>query len=140
MLVGSYYAGLAITTNFVGYIHAISHAIGACYGLVHGEINSRLMPLVLEQFDKAVHPQLADFSDWIGLEGRTQEEKAQVFIAKLKEFRDQFGISATIPELQKEDFPQLIQQAIAEANAIYPVPVIWTEKGFEAVLEQLLEN
>nr|MCR5698772.1 iron-containing alcohol dehydrogenase [Treponemataceae bacterium] len=31
MLLASYYAGVAFTNNFVGYVHAVAHALGALY-------------------------------------------------------------------------------------------------------------
>lgn len=36
MLHASYLAGFAFTNNFVGYVHAIAHAVGALYHIPHG--------------------------------------------------------------------------------------------------------
>ena len=139
LLVGSYQAGLAITTNFVGYIHAISHAIGGRYGLTHGVINSQLMPLVLRHYGDAITGPLAKLADTIQV-GRDLEprEKAKLVIERLENLRERFGISGKIAELSCEDFPDLIKQAISEANPAYPVPVIWDYEDFEDILTALL--
>ena len=39
MLIGSYYAGVAFTRAYVGYVHAIAHALGGFYGVPHGLAN-----------------------------------------------------------------------------------------------------
>ena len=48
MSLASYYGGLAITQALVGYVHAISHNLGARYGVPHGLGNAMVLPHVLE--------------------------------------------------------------------------------------------
>lgn len=43
MLHASYLAGFAFTNNFVGYVHAIAHAVGALYHIPHGRANAVLL-------------------------------------------------------------------------------------------------
>ncbi len=40
LLEASYNAGVAISNNYVGYVHAIAHGIGGMYHLQHGMINA----------------------------------------------------------------------------------------------------
>ena len=47
MLRASYLAGTAFTKSYVGYVHAVAHSLGGCYGIPHGLANSVLLPIVL---------------------------------------------------------------------------------------------
>jgi alcohol dehydrogenase class IV len=44
MSLASYFGGLAITNAMVGYVHAISHNLGARYGVPHGLGNAMVLP------------------------------------------------------------------------------------------------
>lgn len=44
MLLASYYAGVAFTQAYVGYVHAFAHAIGGMYGIAHGSACSTILP------------------------------------------------------------------------------------------------
>ena len=48
MLLASFYAGLAFTKAYVGYVHAFSHKVGGMYGVPHGLGNAILLPYVLD--------------------------------------------------------------------------------------------
>ncbi len=48
LAVASCQAGLAFTKASVGYVHAISHQIGARYHLPHGHVNAVVLPYVLD--------------------------------------------------------------------------------------------
>ena len=45
LLEASYKAGVAITNNYIGYVHAIAHGIGGMYHLQHGMINAIILPI-----------------------------------------------------------------------------------------------
>ena len=48
MALASFYAGLAFTKAYVGYVHAFSHKIGGMYGVPHGLANAITLPYVLD--------------------------------------------------------------------------------------------
>ena len=57
MLLASFYAGLAFTKAYVGYVHAFSHKVGGKYGVPHGLGNAILLPYVLDFLkDAAINP------------------------------------------------------------------------------------
>ena len=57
LAVASCQAGLAFTKASVGYVHAISHQIGAIYHLPHGHVNAVVLPDVLDFYlDAAARP------------------------------------------------------------------------------------
>ena len=48
MALAAFYAGLAFTKAYVGYVHAFSHKIGGMYGVPHGLANAITLPYVLD--------------------------------------------------------------------------------------------
>lgn len=138
MLKASYYAGIAFSHNFVGYVHALSHAIGAIYGLGHGEVNAKLLPVVLENYKEKVYKPLAELSDVVGIKGMNNKDKTEKFINFIKEMNKSMNISNKIDKLKREDFDLIINRALKEANPIYPVPEIWTREKILKVLEKVL--
>ena len=128
MLLASYYAGVAINNNFIGYIHAIAHGIGGLYGITHGKANAIVMPYVLESFGNKIEKKLAKLADVVGIEGKDQENKAKKFIQSIREMNCKLEIGDKIEELRKEDFEELVLRAVKEGNPTYPVPVIWEKK------------
>ncbi|MBO4809466.1 MAG: iron-containing alcohol dehydrogenase [Lachnospiraceae bacterium] len=138
MLYAAFEAGIAFTTNFVGYVHAVAHAIGGLYGVLHGEACSIVLPYVMEQFGSKIYGRLAELADAAGVAGATEEEKAKNFIASIREMNEKMGIPSKVEKLKKEDFDEIISRAIKEANPLYPCPVIWNKKDFEILLNKLI--
>lgn len=138
MLLASYYAGVAINNNFIGYVHAIAHGIGGLYGVTHGKANAIILPYVLEAFGEKAHKKLAVLADVVGLAGKTEEEKSKAFVDSILELNKKLGIEENIIELRKEDIPELAKRAVKEGNPTYPVPVIWENAMFEKVIEKIV--
>ncbi len=137
MLLGSFYAGVAFTNNFVGYVHAVAHAVGALYGIAHGEANAIILPAVLELYGDSCVKELSELAEAAGIKGDTAKEKADNFIKSVKKMNSDFEIPKKIEKLKKEDFTEIINRAIKEANPLYPVPAIWGRSDFECLLEKL---
>ena len=138
MLRASYEAGIAFTNNFVGYVHALSHACGALYGLGHGELNAAILPVVLEHYGEAVYGSLSEIAEDAGIEGQDQKEKARNLIGRIRSMNRDMGLDDKIRPLKRDDFEEIITRALSEANPAYPVPVIWGYKELEIVLSALL--
>ncbi len=86
MALASYYAGLAFTRAFVGYVHGIAHNMGGLYGVPHGLANAIILPYILE-FSKAdCEKKLARLAVVGGLdkEGESSGVLADRFIEKVK--------------------------------------------------------
>lgn len=137
MLMGSYYAGLAFTRAYIGYVHAIAHAIGGLYGVPHGTANAVILPVVLDSYGEDIYDKLAELADAVGIYGVTSKEKSQKFIQAIKHMNHQMGIPDKLGVVRKEDIPEIIKRAIKEANPNYPVPVIWNEMQFQRVIKLL---
>ena len=137
LLEASYNAGVAISNNYVGYVHAIAHGIGGMYHLQHGMINATILPIVLEEYGSAVVGKLAKIADVVGITGTTDQDKSKQFIQKLKDLNQIFSIPTSIPEIQEEDIHYLAIGAEKEGNPSYPTPVTWDVEQFEKVIRKI---
>ena len=137
LLEASYDAGYAITHNYVGYVHAISHALGALYGLPHGYINAILMPQVLQKYGLAAYDSLAKLAQCAGVAqaDASAKQNAEAFIKALEQLNKQLGIPRSLDQLAKKDFDLIATRALAEGNPTYPVPVMWNKQDIIEVLE-----
>lgn len=137
LLEASYNAGVAISNNYVGYVHAIAHGIGGMYHLQHGMINATILPIVLEEYGSAVVSKLAKIADVVGITGANDQDKSTQFIQKLKDLNQIFSIPTSIPEIQEEDIHYLAIGAEKEGNPSYPTPVTWNVEQFEKVIRKI---
>lgn len=140
LLEASYNAGVAISNNYVGYVHAIAHGIGGMYHLQHGMINAIILPIVLEEYGGAVVGKLAKIADVVGITGATDQDKSKQFIQKLKDLNQIFSIPTSIPEIQEEDIHYLAIGAEKEGNPTYPTPVTWNVAQFEKVIRKIKQG
>ncbi|HPP69043.1 MAG TPA: iron-containing alcohol dehydrogenase, partial [Clostridiales bacterium] len=140
MLVASYFAGIAFTRAYVGYVHAIAHNIGGLYNVPHGLANAIIMPYVLEAYGKYAYKSLAKLADLTGAAGdaATEEEKAKNFIEAIKEMNRKMEIPDKIAELKEEDIDTIAKRALKEANPLYPVPKLMDRKEIAEVIRRLL--
>ena len=137
LLEASYNAGVAISNNYVGYVHAIAHGIGGMYHLQHGMINATILPIVLEEYGSAVVSKLAKIADVVGITGANDQDKSTQFIQKLKDLNQIFTIPTSIPEIQEGDIHYLAIGAEKEGNPSYPTPVTWNVEQFEKVIRKI---
>ncbi|WP_018213210.1 iron-containing alcohol dehydrogenase [Desulfitobacterium hafniense] len=136
MLKASYYAGMAFTRAYVGYIHALAHALGGFYGVPHGLANAVILPYVLEYYGKTVHEQLAELADVLemGSPGDSHEKKATLFIEAIKELSEKMNIPQKIEVILAEDIPLLMEHAWKESTPLYPVPKLLSKNDLSNIL------
>ncbi len=67
MLQAAFYAGGAFSKSYVGYIHAVAHAVGGKYGTPHGLANAVILPIVLRIYGEACDEKLAQLAKAAGL-------------------------------------------------------------------------
>ncbi len=132
MLKASFYAGIAFTKAYVGYVHAIAHTLGGYYRVPHGLANAVILPYVLEYFGSSAEKPLAELADLISLGSPSDSEaaKAAKFIDWIKQLNARMGIPSKIEGIQEADIPGMIKNALKEANPLYPVPQIWFKEDF----------
>lgn len=139
MLKASYYAGAAFTRAYIGYVHAIAHALGGVYGIHHGLANAVVLPYVLEYYGNSVHKRLAELADLvgIGLPTDTDGEKATKFINVIKNLNRAMNIPEKIVEVDGKDIPLMSERAWKEANPLYPVPRILSKNDLENLFQMV---
>lgn len=140
MLKASYYAGMAFTRAYVGYVHAIAHNLGGHYGVPHGLANAVILPYVLEYFGESAHARLAKLAVISGVKtDGSDADKANAFIAAIKKLNADMNIPDGFDFIKEEDIPTLVKRALKEANPLYPVPKIMDEADCEAVIRRLMK-
>lgn len=139
MLYASYKAGAAFSQSYVGYIHAIAHSLGGQYGTPHGLANAVIMPYVLETYGSCIHEKLHRLGMAAGVctQQDTHEVAAQKFITALKTLNRKMDIPEKIVDIQPEDIPVMAKHAQQEANPLYPVPKLMTEKELERIYQKI---
>lgn len=137
MLLASFYAGMAFTRAYVGYVHAIAHNLGGVYGIPHGLANAVILPVMLEEYGSAIYPQLAKLADCAGIAGQTVEEKAKNFIAEIYAMNERMNIPTGFTQIKDEDIPTIVERALKEANPLYPVPVIFDGERITQIVKRL---
>lgn len=140
MLHASYYAGCAISCSYVGYIHAVAHAIGGEYNLSHGYVCAVLLPCVLETYGEKIHEKLYDLACAAHIASSKDSHKnaAYKFIRAIKDLNVRFGFKECIPEINEDDIPRLAARAAAEANPLYPVPTLMNAVELERYFYMLI--
>lgn len=141
MLLASYKAGVSFTKAYVGYVHALAHALGGYFHLNHGYANAVLLPFVLEAYGKSAYSKLARLADEIGVAAPNADKKSKAasFIAWIREMNAKMGIPTSFGHVYEEkDIPALVNHAYKEANPLYPVPKILGKEELSKILMEVI--
>jgi alcohol dehydrogenase len=138
MSLASYYGGLAITQALVGYVHAISHNLGARYGVPHGLGNAMVLPHVLELLKTDAPRKMANLAIHaeLGNADETESALAQKLVDRVWELNRAIGIPETCDALKTEDIDELVAVSLAEGSS-YPTPRFFDPGECRALLERL---
>ena len=138
MMIAAFKAGFAFTRSSVGNVHAIAHTLGGLYNTPHGLANAVILPIVLEDYGEAVYPKLARLAEIAKVKTcGTTEEKAKEFIAEIRAMNKRMGIPEGLDVIKDQDIPQMVKWALAEANPVYPVPVVYTKERCASVIRRI---
>jgi alcohol dehydrogenase len=141
MALAAFYAGLAFTKAYVGYVHAFSHKIGGMYGVPHGLANAITLPYVLDFLtdEPRAQARLAELAVVIGA-GSPDEARAvlaQRFVERVRALNRAVGIPDKMAALKRDDVPEIARAAMIEATRDYPVPKIMALAESEALLARM---
>ena len=139
-------AGMAFANAFLGVCHSMAHKLGAFHHLPHGVANALLIdqtirfnasevPTKMGTFPQYDHPhtleRYAQIAEFLGIEGKTYEEKVQGLIKAIGELKEKIGIKKSIAEynISEESFlaslDEMAEQAFDDqctgANPRYPL-------------------
>ena len=142
MAVAAFYAGLAFTKAYVGYVHAFSHKIGGMYGVPHGLGNAITLPYVLDFLKDAplARSRLADLAIAIGAGQPSDRESvlAERFIERVRELNRTVAIPEKIAAIVPGDVTEIARAAMVEAHRDYPVPRNMTLPEAESLLRAMI--
>ena len=139
MLIAAYKAGFAFTRAGVGNVHAIAHTLGGLYNTPHGLANAVILPIVLEDYGRTVEKKLAHLAELTGvMRSGTDAEKARAFVDEIRAMNRRMNIPTGFDFIREEDIPRMITWALAEANPVYPVPVIYDRERCEKVIRRII--
>ena len=139
-------AGMAFANAFLGICHSMAHKLGAFHHLPHGVANALLInevlrfnaaeiPAKMGTFSQYDHPhtleRYAEVADYLGLGGKTSEEKLENLLTALDDLKAKVGIKKTIRDygIDEADFlarlDDMVEQAFDDqctgANPRYPL-------------------
>ena len=139
-------AGMAFANAFLGVCHSMAHKLGAFHHLPHGIANALLITLVMRFNANPVPPKMGTFpqyayphtlerycecADFVGIKGKTNEEKLDNFIAAIEELKAKVGIKKTIKDYGVDEkyfldnLDAMVEQAFDDqctgANPRYPL-------------------
>ena len=111
-------AGMAFANAFLGVCHSMAHKLGAFHHLPHGVANALMIEEVLRfnasetpakmgTFSQYDHPhtlaRYAEIADYLGLGGKTDEDKLENLIKAINELKARVGIKETIKDYGVEE-------------------------------------
>ena len=141
MQIAAYLAGLAFTRAYVGYVHALAHALGGTYGIAHGLANAVLLPRVLEAYGKSAHKKLASLAVTVGVADKTDTNAvaADKFIQAIDEMNNALDIPSTFGgKVDVNDLDALASHADKEANPLYPVPKLMNAEQLKQIYYKVM--
>ena len=125
------YCGMAFNNASVGLGHALAHALGGMYDVVHGTAQSLLLPNVMRYNLPACRKKMAKIGTIItGKELGSEEATALAGIEALEQLREEIGIPCQLREIlpDKTLLPQVSQNAMNDCCLLTnPKPVTWKE-------------
>ena len=140
MAMASFYAGCAFGKTSVGYVHGIAHQLGRVCGTPHGNANAMVLPEVLAAYGDCVHARLADLARLIniGEAGSGDSQLAGQFIQAIVDMREEMEMPLQPKDLKLQDIPGIVDDALSEAGALYPVPRYMSEDEIRTIVNGLL--
>jgi acetaldehyde dehydrogenase/alcohol dehydrogenase len=139
-------AGMAFANAFLGVMHSMAHKLGAFHHIPHGLANALMMeqvirfnsaevPTKMGTFPQYAYPhtmaKYAEVASYLGLQGKTDEEKVESLIKAIGELKAKIGIKKTIAEYGVDEkyfldhLDAMVEQAFDDqctgANPRYPL-------------------
>ncbi len=135
MMQASLQAGLSFSNASLGLVHAMAHALGGRFNLIHGELNGILLPAVTG-FNYASSPAAYDaiavlFEDILGYSGHTLEQYLKIFIQSIRPNR-----SIKDQGVQRNEFADLIPWILNDP-CVVTNPATVTAEGVMAIYERI---
>lgn len=135
----SFDAGIAQTRAYPGYTQAIARILSAWYGISENVVCAAALPAVLHALRASCEKKLSELALLVGL-GEPWEDYgilSERYINHIEALQERLGVPTVIEKLQSDDIPSLSKRILKEANHLYPVPKILSEKECNVILVKL---
>lgn len=137
LLTASFFAGMAFTRTYVGYVHAFAHTIGGKFGVPHGLANAVLLPHIMRYYLPVCYKRFAELAEMlnIGTPGDTAQVRATRFVKVLYQLNRQLEIPARFDKFPASAIDEVIDMAFQECHGTYPVPRYFTREHARKLME-----
>lgn len=119
MMAASNFAGLAFAFARLGYIHAMSHPVGAYFHVAHGVANAILMPAVVEFNALADHDnKYRKIYSYIHVGSVPDDFQPQMLVEELRKLNRDLGIPEHLADVgvTEDKIPAMAEDAVVVAN------------------------
>ena len=120
MLIASALAGVAFAQTRLGNVHAMSHPVGAQFGVHHGLANAILLPHVMEYNVTARPEKLAAVAQALGadVDGLSSLDAAHVAVEQVRQLNRDLGIPPRLRDVgvRVSGIPKLSKAAMTSGN------------------------
>lgn len=143
MQLGSFYAGLCLTTSSTVAVHALSYPLGGKYHIPHGVSNAMLLPYVMEANEKECAEDFAELATCIlgDTSGYCKEELPSAVVKYLFDLVEELQIpSLKAFGVEASDIPYLTDNAIKVERLLLKNPKKFTREDIEGIYHRLIEN
>ena len=137
LLTAAFFAGMAFTRTYVGYVHAFAHAIGGKFGVSHGLANGVLLPHIMRYYLPVCSGRFAELGRMLklGMPGDTDEIKARRFVKLLYKLKRQMEIPTRLEQFPASAIEEVIDLAFQECHGTYPVPRYFSRAHARKLME-----
>ncbi len=137
LLTASFFAGMAFTRTYVGYVHAFAHTIGGKFGVPHGLANAVLLPHIMRYYLPVSYHRFAELARMLhlGTPGDSDQTLATRFVKLLYQLNRQLEIPARFEKFPASAIEDVIDMAFRECHGTYPVPRYFTRAHARKLME-----
>lgn len=142
MQLGSFYAGLCLTTSSTVAVHALSYPLGGKYHIPHGVSNAILLPYVMEMNMECCKEQFTTLAPYMipGINSLPQEQWPQKVVDYLYKLMRNLGIPNSLLEfgVKPEDLDYLTDNAVKVERLLLKNPKKLSKADIKSIYEKLL--
>lgn len=142
MQLGSFYAGLCLTTSSTVAVHALSYPLGGKYHIPHGVSNAVLLPYVMEANLECCREQFTTLAPYMiqGIEAVPKEQWPQKVVDYLYELMKKLDIPDSLIGfgVKPEDLDYLTDNAVKVERLLLKNPKKLSKEEIKHIYERLL--
>lgn len=144
MQLGSFYAGLCLTTSSTVAVHALSYPLGGKYHIPHGVSNAILLPHVMDVNMECCKEQYAELAPYMlpNAGEIPKEQLPQAVVDYLYELMKELHIPTSLQEfgVKPEDLDYLTDNAIKVERLLLKNPKKLSKEDIKNIYQKLLQG